>query len=96
MLIKAYSVNKIGQKFLLPKIITDICIRKTSLSSQTDTKRAVREASLIPIVLCLNATKIGSPFHLSYKCANVLRHNYRFRGCYRDKRHLKSSIRVLT
>lgn len=73
-----------------------VCIRKTSLSSQTDTKRAVREASLIPIVLCLNATKIGSPFHLSYKCANVLRHNYRFRGCYRDKRHLKSSIRVLT
>ena len=46
MLIKAYSVNKIGQKFLLPKIITDICIRKTSLSSQTDTKGAVMVASI--------------------------------------------------
>lgn len=64
MLIKAYSVNKIGQKFLLPKIITDICIRKTSLSSQTDTKRAVREASLIPIVLCLIACKDRQSFSL--------------------------------
>ena len=46
----------------LLKIFIDLCIRKTSLSSQTDTKRAVREASLIPIVVCLNAAKIGSPF----------------------------------
>lgn len=64
MLIKAYSVNKIGQKFLLPKIITDICIRKTSLSSQTDTKRAVREASLIPIVVCLIACKDRQSFSI--------------------------------
>lgn len=48
-----------------------LCIRKTS---QTDIKGAVREASLIPIVVCLNAAKIGSPFHISYIYGNVLRH----------------------
>lgn len=64
MLIKAYSVNKIGQKFLLPKIITDICIRKTSLSSQTDTKRAVMVASIFLSLSCLIACKDRQSFSL--------------------------------
>ena len=48
----------------LLKIFIDICIRKTSLSSQTDTKRAVMVASIFLSLSCLIACKDRQSFSL--------------------------------
>lgn len=78
------------------RIYSNLCIRKTSLSSQTDTKRAVMVASIFLSLSCLIACKDRQSFSLILQMCQCFTTQFRFRGCYRDKRHLKSSIQVLT
>lgn len=57
-------MNIFNKYALLLKIFIDICIRKTSLSSQTDTKRAVMVASIFLSLSCLIACKDRQSFSI--------------------------------
>lgn len=65
-------MNIFNKTACLLKIFIDICICKTSLSSQTDTKRAVREASLFLSLSCLIACKDRQSFSIIQPKVNVL------------------------
>lgn len=54
------------------RIYSNLCVRKTSLSSQTDTKRAVMVASIFLSLSCLIACKDRQSFSIIQPKVNVL------------------------